>query len=150
MTSGSSVLLEIGGFDPVLQHPGQLERIRGATTSDHEAPQAARMRGRGEQRSTGADVGADDMWVLEPERVGDFDDEIPHRAWGKQRIAALGMTEPRQVDRYQVRLFGKARPRRLERQQALGPWAQQQGVIVPVLALRESDGQPVDGPELHL
>jgi len=42
------------------------------------------------------------------------------------------------------------RPHRLEGEQAFRPRAQQQGVIVAVLALREADRQPVDDPELHL
>src|SRR5580692_11251613 len=60
------------------------------------------------------------------------------------------MTEPGQVYRHQVRVLGEPRPHRLERQQALWPRAQQQGVIVTVLALGEADRQPVDDPELHL
>ena len=108
------------------------------------------MQGRGEQRGGGADVGTDDVRVLEPERVGEADDELAHRPRREQRIAALGMTESRQVDRHQMRVFGEPQPGRLEGEQALRPRAQQQRVIVPVLALGETDGQPVDGSELRL
>ena len=108
------------------------------------------MQGRGEQRRPGADVGADDMRVLEPEGVGDADDELAHRPRGQQRIAALGMAEPRQVNRDQVRMLGQPRPHRLEGEQAFWPWAEHQRVIVAVLALGEADGQPVDDPEPHL
>ena len=78
--------------------------------------------------------------------TGDPNDELAHRARREQLIASLGTTEPRQVDRHQVRLLGESRPGRLEREQALRPGAQQEGVIVPV-ALGEADRQPVDGPE---
>ena len=117
---------------------------------DDEAAQPARMQGSGEQRGAGADVGADDVRVLEPERVGEADDELAHRPRREQLIAALGMTESRQVDGHQMRVLGEPRPGRLEGEQALRPRAQQQGVIVPVLALGEADRQPVDGPELRL
>jgi len=53
------------------------------------------MRRRSEQGGRGADVGADDMRVGEPERIGGADDELAHRPRGQQRVAALGMTEPR-------------------------------------------------------
>ena len=90
------------------------------------------------------------MRVLEPECVGDANDELAHRPRRQQRIATLGMTEPRQVDRHQMGVLGESRPGRFEREQALRPRAQQEGVIVPVLALGEADGQPVDRPELRL
>ena len=109
-----------------------------------------RSRRRGEQRRTGADVGTDDVRELEPERVGDTNHELAHRPRREQRVAALGMTEPRQVDRHQMRVLGEPQPGRLEREQTLRPWAQQQGVIVAILALREADRQPVDRPELCL
>ena len=60
------------------------------------------------------------------------------------------MTEPRQVDRHQMGVFGQPRPGRFEGEQALRPRAQQQRVIVPALALGEADGQPIDSPKLHL
>jgi hypothetical protein len=142
--------VEVGGFDPVLQPRSQLERDRRAAAADDQAAQPAWMQGRGEQAGRGADVGADDMRVLEPEGVGGADDELAHRPRGQQRVPALGMTEPRQVDRHQMGAFGQPRPHRLEGEQAFRPRAQQQGVIVAVLALREADRQPVDDPELHL
>ena len=105
------------------------------------------MRRRGEQRGPGADVGTDDVRVLESERVSEASDELAHRPRGEQRVAALGMTESRQVDRHEMRVFGESQPGRLEGEQALRPRAQQQGVIVPVLALGVADRQPVDRPE---
>jgi hypothetical protein len=42
--------------------------------------------------------GADDMRAFEPEGVGDAYDELAHRRRGQQRVAALGMPEPRQID----------------------------------------------------
>jgi hypothetical protein len=89
--------------------------------------------------------------VLEPEGVGDANEERAHRPWRQQRVATLGMTEPRQVDRHQMGVFGEPRPGRFEGEQALRPWAQQQGVIAAlVLALDEADGESVDGAELRL
>jgi hypothetical protein len=78
------------------------------------------MRGRGEQGGGGADVGVDDVRAREAESVGGADDELAHRP-RRQRIAALGMTEPGQVDHHQVRVLGEPRPHRLERQQAFWP-----------------------------
>jgi hypothetical protein len=100
-----------------------------------EAAQAARMLGRGEERGPGANIGTDDVRDLEPERVGDANDELAHRARRQQRIAALGMTESRQVDRHQMHVFGEPQPGRLEREQALRPRTQQEGVLVAALAL---------------
>jgi hypothetical protein len=56
--------------------------------------QPARIQGRGEERGPAANIGADDMRVLEPECVGDANDGLAHRPQGQQRIAALGMTDP--------------------------------------------------------
>jgi hypothetical protein len=64
------------------------------------------------------------MRVLEPECVGDTNQELAHRLRRQQRIAALGMTEPRQVDRHQVRVLGESRPRRLKGVQAFRPRTQ--------------------------
>ena len=88
------------------------------------------------------------MRLLEPERVGGANDELAHGPRRHQASSALGLTEPRQVDRHQVGVLGEPRPRRLEREQALRPRAQQEGVVVPLLALGEADRQPIDGPEL--
>ncbi len=92
------------------------------------------MVGRGRQRSPGANIGADDMGAVEPERVGDTDDELAHSPRREQRVAALRMTKPRQVDRDQVRVFGESQPDRLEGEQTLRPRAQQQGVLVALLS----------------
>ena len=142
--------VEVGSFDPVLQHSIQLERKRGASTPDHKAPQAARIQGCGEERGPGADVGADDVRVVELERVRETDDELAHRTRRQQLVAALGMTEPRQVDRHQMCLLGEAQPCRLECEQALRPGAQQENMILAVIALGDTDRQPVDRPEPRL
>jgi hypothetical protein len=52
---------------------------------------------------------------------------------------ALGMTEPGQVDRDQVGAGSQLLPCRLEGEQAFRPRAQQQGVLVAVLACGETD-----------
>jgi hypothetical protein len=51
--------VQVGNLDDVPDHPADLERDRGA------------------------DAGGDDMRVLEPERVGDGDDELAHRLRGQ-------------------------------------------------------------------
>jgi hypothetical protein len=45
--------------------------------------------------------------VLEREGVGGAYEELGHGTRGQQGIAALGVTEPRQVDRYQVGVIGQ-------------------------------------------
>jgi hypothetical protein len=74
-----------------------------------------------EQGGGGADIGPDDVGAGEPEGVGGADDELAHRPRRQQRVAALRMTEPGQVDRHQVRVLGEPPPYRLERQQAEAP-----------------------------
>ena len=85
----------------------------------------------------GADVWADDVRIIEPECAGDADEELAHGTRGQQRVLALRMPEPGQVDRHQMSALGEPRPRRLEGEKALRPWAQQQGVIVTAPALGE-------------
>jgi hypothetical protein len=36
--------------------------------------------------------------VLEPELVGEPDDELPHGAWRQERVATLGMAEAGKID----------------------------------------------------
>lgn len=48
---------------------------------DNDAPQPARAQGRGEECGRGADVAADNVRRLEPERVGDANEECTHRPW---------------------------------------------------------------------
>ena len=100
-------LLRVGGLDPVLEQSAQLERNRGGAAADDQTAQPIRVVGRGEQRGRGADTGADQMRVLEPEGVGGADDELGHRPRRQQRVAALGMTEPGQVDGHQVGVLGQ-------------------------------------------
>ena len=126
---GAAEPVQVGGLDDVLDHPAELERDRGGAAADDQAPQPARMPRRGEQRGRGAGAGGDDMRVLEPERVGGGDDELAHRPRGQQRVAALGMPEPRQVHGHQVGMLREPPPDRLEGQQALRPRAEQEGMI---------------------
>src|SRR5580700_5498322 len=60
------------------------------------------------------------------------------------------MSEPRQVDRDEVRVLGEPCPHRLEGEQAFWPRAQHQRVVALVTALGESNRKAVDHPELHL
>ena len=147
---GASIGLEIGGFDQVLQRPIELERKRRAPAPDDKAAETARMQRRREQRRRGPNVGADDVRALEPEGVGGANEELAHRLRRQQHVAALGAPEPRQVDRHEMRPLGEPGPGRLEREQALRPRAQQEGVVVALPALGETDRQPVDCPELRL
>jgi hypothetical protein len=65
--------------------------------ADDQAGQPTRVQGRGEQGGRGADVGSDDVRVLEPEGVGGADDELAHRPRGQQEgmiIAVLALGEP--------------------------------------------------------
>ena len=80
---------------------------------------------RGEQYGRGADVGADDVRLLESERVGDGEKELAHRPRSQQSVPTLGVTEPRQVDGYQMGVLGELPPDRLEGQQRLRPRAEQ-------------------------
>src|SRR5580693_3195979 len=90
------------------------------------------------------------MWAIQPEGISDAEDEVGHRPRREQLFATLGMSEPRQVDRHQVGVFGQPWPRWLEGEQALRPWTQQQCVVVALLALGEANRQPVDRGELSL
>jgi hypothetical protein len=60
------------------------------------------------------------------------------------------MPEAGQVDGHQVRVLGETVPDLVEGVKALRPGAQQERVIVPLLALGEADLQSVDRPELRL
>jgi hypothetical protein len=84
--------------------------------------------------------------LLEPERVGGEHQELAHRPRRQQRVPALGMPEPGQVDRHQMRVFGELRPGWRKRQEALGPGTEQERVIAFLLGLGlglgEADGEP--------
>src|SRR4029077_15578812 len=121
--------VEVGCVDPVIQRRAQLQRDCRTPASDHQAAQPARMPRRGEQTGRGADVRADDVRVLEAERVSDLDDELTHCPRGQQRVAALRVPETWQVDGHQVRVLAEPGPHWLEGEQALGPGVQQQGGI---------------------
>jgi hypothetical protein len=79
--------------DPVVEDPTELERIRGTAAPDDHASQSAGVVGSREQQGAGADVRADRVRVLEPELVGEPDDELPHGARREERVATLGMPE---------------------------------------------------------
>src|ERR1700689_2309808 len=92
------------------------------------------------------------MGVLEAERAGGRGYELAHRLRRLQRLAVLGMPEPRQVQRHQVSMFRELPPDRLKGQQALGPRAEQERVITAVVVLADGkpDGETTDEPEPHL
>jgi hypothetical protein len=100
------------------------------------------VEGCGEERGTGADVGTDDVRLLQPERVGKVHNELAHRVRRHERIASLGVSEARKVYRYEMRVLGKPQPRRLERVQALRPRTKEEGMhTLPwVFALGVADG----------
>ena len=146
---GAAQLLEVGGLDPVVQDTAELKRDGGRAAAD-QAAQPARIGGRGEQRDGGPGARPEQVQMAQAEGVGGAEDEPGHRLRGHERVTALGMTEPRQVDGHQAGLRGQPRPDRHEGQQTLRPRAEQQGVLAAVLAPGVPDGQPVDDPELHL
>jgi hypothetical protein len=117
----AAISVEIGGFDPILQHPAQPERKRRGATADDKATKTPRIQGGGEQRGPGANVGSNHMRALQPEYVGEANHELAHCLWREQLIATLGVAETGQVDRHQMRVLGEAVPSRLEGEQALGP-----------------------------
>ncbi|BAY49388.1 hypothetical protein SAMD00079811_70170 [Scytonema sp. HK-05] len=84
----------------------------------------------------------DDVRLLQPERVGKAHNELAHRARKHERVAALGVSEAREVDRHEVRVLGKPRPRWLERIQALRPRTEEEGMHTSpwVLTLGVADG----------
>jgi hypothetical protein len=146
---GVAEAVQVGGFDPVLEHPAQLERVGRAATAHDQAAQAARMQRGGEQRGPVPTSGPTTCGCSSPNVSATLMRNSPI-ARGQQPVATLRMAEPWQVDRHQMGVLGQPRPGRLEGEQAFWPWAQQQGVIVAVLALGVADGEPVDGPELRL
>jgi hypothetical protein len=87
--------------------------------------------------------------VLEPELVREPNDELTHGTRRQERVATLGMPESR-VDGHEMRVPCEPIPHLVEGVDALRPGAQQERVIVPLLALGEADLQPVDRPELRL
>jgi hypothetical protein len=60
------------------------------------------------------------------------------------------MAEAGQVDGDQMRVLGEAVPHLVEGMNAFRPGAQQERVIVTLLALGEADPKAVDRPELRL
>jgi hypothetical protein len=148
--SRGAVALDVRCDDPVVEYPTKLERKGRTPAPEDDAPQTARVVGSREQQGAGADVRADRVRVLEPELVGEPDDELPHGARRQERVATLGMPEAGQVDGHEVRVLGEAAPHLVEGMKALRPGAQQERVIVTLLALGEADLQSVDRPELRL
>jgi hypothetical protein len=147
---GGAVTLDVRCDNPVVEDPTELERIGRTPAPDDDASQAAWVVGSCEQQGAGADVRADRVWVLEPELVGEPDDELPHGARRQERVATLGMPEAGEVGGHEMRVLGEAVPHLVEGVKALRPGAQQERVIVPLLALGEADLKPVDRPELRL
>jgi hypothetical protein len=77
---GGAIALDVRCDDPVVEDPTELERIGGTAAPEDDAPQAAWVVGSREQQGAGADVRADGVRLLEPELIGEPDDELPHRA----------------------------------------------------------------------
>jgi hypothetical protein len=88
--------------------------------------------------------------VLEPELVGEPDDEPTHRPRREERGATLGVSEPGQVHRDHVGVLSEPVPHLAEGEQALGPRAEEECVVVTLRALGEPDPEAVDRPELWL
>jgi hypothetical protein len=101
-----------------------LERNGRGAGADDETAEPPRMQRRSEERGAGADVRTNDVGALEIEGIGHADEEFAHRPGRHQFVAALGTTEPRQVDGDEVRVLGEPKPGRLEGIQALRPWAE--------------------------
>src|SRR5262249_51801198 len=120
----TTVWLEIRSFDPLLQGVTYLKRDGRATPADDPAAEPPRMQRRTEERGGGADVGTNDVRVLEAEGIRHADEELAHGPGRHQLVAALGTAESRQVDGHEVRVLGEPRPARLEGIQALRPWAE--------------------------
>jgi hypothetical protein len=65
------------------------------------------VEGCGEECGTGADVRSDNVWLLQPKRIGDAHDKLAHRARRHERITALGVSEAWKVDRHEMRVLGE-------------------------------------------
>src|SRR5262245_20700557 len=106
-------------------------------------------RGR-EECGASANVRADDVGMLEPEGIGDTNDEVAHRPRRAQALATRRMPEPRKVDGYEVCVLRQTRPGGLEREQAFGPRIEQQRLGLVLLALGITDRQTIDRSKLRL
>jgi len=152
--SAAESLSRSGASTPVLQRAAQLKRHSRAARLP-----TTRLRSRpgwpaaAKQAGCGADAGADDVRgrARPRRRRRRAQDELrPWARGGQQRNRRAGNDRnPGRVERHQV-ARAPARPVSItgsEGEQAFWPRAQQQGVIVAVLALGEADRQPVDDPE---
>src|SRR5690349_15221444 len=106
-------------------------------------------RGR-EEHGACANVRSDDVRTLEPEGVGDANDELTHGSRGEQTLATLRMPEARKVYGNEMCVLRQTRPGRLEREQALGPRVEQQRLALLLLALGVTNRQTVDRSEPRL
>src|SRR5262249_15823093 len=83
----------------------------------------------------------------QPEGVHHADYEPGHRPRSEQRVPALRVTEPGQVDGDQPGVAGQHGPDRREREQGLRPRAEQQGFLGPLPTAGTPDGESFDDPE---
>src|SRR4051794_37465244 len=90
------------------------------------------------------------MRMLEPEAVRHSNDELAHCPGRHELVAALRLAKPGQIDGYQVGMRRESRPSRLEGVETLRPGTQEESIITCPLALREPDGESVDGADLRL
>jgi hypothetical protein len=144
-----AIRFQVGGLDPVLQHPGHRNRHRCAAAANDETTEAARIRSCRKQCRRRPDIRRHDMWVVQIESVRNTHDKLAHRAGIHQFLAALRSAEPWWVNRDQVRILGQSRPHLLERKHAFRPWTQQDRFLSRAAAVGESDRQAVDGREFR-
>jgi hypothetical protein len=79
------------------------------------------VRGRRKQASRRPDIRSDYVGSPQIGLCNQLGEKLAHRARREKVIAALGRTEPRQVDREQAGVLGERGPDRRERIHALGP-----------------------------
>src|SRR5262245_16844229 len=90
------------------------------------------------------------MRLLQAKGVGELNDEVAHRPWRHQRVAALGLREPRQVNRQQMSVLCQPMPGGLVAVNALRPRTQQERVIIARLTLGVANGEAIQIVPLQL
>ena len=84
-----------------------------------------------------------------PNASATSNDELAHRPAATSTIAALGLPEPRQVDRHQMGVLREARPDRLVGSRGSRATGSAAARGRSGLTLGEANRQPVDGAELR-
>src|SRR6266511_4251077 len=139
-----TVAVEVGGLDDVLQRARYPQRNRGTTAADRQTVHQLRVGCRREQRRCRADVGADKVHRSQLPLLDQPHKEPTHRPRRQQIQTSLGLSEPRQVDRHQVEVFGQAVPHLAECEQALRPGICQHDRVVHFLtSLRVANPQAI-------